>query len=336
VSLQLLLSALQAGDIDQLPAGDAVAQTAAAEQAVGVGWLTGESTVRIAGDDRAAFLHRLLTADLSTLSPDQGRRSLLLDTRGKIVADVDLWGGAKAWRAVVDRRVRGAFVDQLKRYVLRADVALEPTDEVLLVILGAGASSLLERVGAAPPTVKYGAASARIGGVSVWLQRSDRIPWGVRVVVPERAAEVVEVLAAADPGLEVLGPAALESLRVRAGVPGVDRELTGNEFPQEVGLEGAVSFDKGCYLGQETVARIHYRGHVNRRMCGLSFSAPVGVPAGLRSDSASAGEITSLTDSGGALAGLGFVRREHSEMGNELRVEGTEGTIATVRELPLG
>ena len=162
--------------------------------------------------------------------------------------------------------------------------------------------------------------------------RSDRMPWATQLLTSEPAA-VIEGLREADPELCPLGPAAQEALRIEAGVPRAGAEFTGAEFPQEARLESAVSFDKGCYLGQETVARIHYRGHVNRLLTRLALDGDVACPAELEVDGRRVGRVTSSTQLGGHAA-LGYVRREQAEAGQQLQVVGWPGVTATVLPVP--
>lgn len=327
-----LLAALDGGaaQLDEDPG----AQLAAARTGVAIAWLGDEAFLGIGGEDRASFLHRILTADLASLVPGRGRRTLLLDNRGRVLADIDLWGGADGWLAVLDRTARDETVATLERFILRADVTVEPLERTALAVAGPAASALLEHAGLRVPAEPYDAHEGTIAGAPILLVRSARVPWAFEMITEGAPRQIVEGLLGIEPGLGLLGPVALEALRIEAGVPRPGRELTGAEFPQEAGLEASISFDKGCYLGQETVARIHYRGHVNRLLCGLALDGPVPAPVALQADGREVGRITSETDVEGHRA-LGYVRREHAETGRRLAVEGTD-VIATVRTLHAG
>jgi len=335
VSSETLLAALNGREPGRLDE-DPVAQLARAETGVAIGWLDREAFLAFAGADRGAFLHRLLTADLALLDANRGRRSLLLDTKGKIVADLDIWGGEPTWMGVIDRDLQTLVVEQLRRYVLRADVTIEAGEQTALALVGPGSDALLQAVGAASPEGPYLSVESTIAGVRVRVLRSDRVPWGCVLVAEEGVAAVIAALYMAAPGLGTLGPTAQETLRVRAGVPRVGHELTGAEFPQEAGLDGAVSFEKGCYLGQETVARIHYRGHVNRQLCRLRLSGAVQVPAALEVDGREVGQLTSVVADGDDAKGLGYVRREQAIPEQSLRVAGHDEILAGVESLARG
>jgi folate-binding protein YgfZ len=168
----------------------------------------------------------------------------------------------------------------------------------------------------------------------VTIRTTARVPWGVVLHFEGSPGASIDALEAAAPELCLLGPIAQEVLRIESGVPRAGRELTGDEFPQEARLEEAVSFEKGCYLGQETVARIHYRGHVNRLLCRLELDGEVETPVALELDGREVGSVTSA--SAAARAALGYVRREHAEPGNRLGIAGQERAFATVREFSAG
>jgi folate-binding protein YgfZ len=129
---------------------------------------------------------------------------------------------------------------------------------------------------------------------------------------------------------------AVEVVRVEAGAPRFGAEFGPDHFPQETGLEDAVSYTKGCYLGQEVIARIHYRGGVNRRLCGLEFGgAPPLAGTELGFEGRPAGTIgTALwSPTLGRAVGLALLHRRAAATGTLLAV--ATGGVATVRDLPL-
>jgi folate-binding protein YgfZ len=125
-------------------------------------------------------------------------------------------------------------------------------------------------------------------------------------------------------------------LRVEAGVTGFGREINGEEFPQEARLDEAVDYEKGCYLGQETVARIHYRGQVNRLLSGLRSEMLLTAGAKLISSDKAVGQVTSAVVSPrlGPIA-LGYVRRQESEAGAALEVRADGADLGTARVVSL-
>ena len=183
-----------------------------------------------------------------------------------------------------------------------------------------------------PEPVHGGPAPAEDGLVPPYRSHSG----AYLVIVPaEQLPGVWRTLREA--GLRPCGQRALELLRIEAGWPRYGRDLSEDNLPQEVGRDRlAISFTKGCYLGQETVARIDSRGHVNRLLTGLVFASPEVPKSGmeLRAGSAVVGEVTSaaFSPTRNAAVALGYVRRGHNEPGSVL--ESAAGS-ATVVSLPM-
>ncbi len=297
--------------------GDPAAELRAVRESVGLLWQPWRAYLRVGGDERLTFLHRLLTANVEVLQPGDGAASLLLDNRGKVQASLDLWIEDDAVLIGTDISVAAAVVDGLRRFVLRSAVHIDPSPLISLALLG-------------PDHGRVSAAS-EVDAVALVL-RTRRLPDGIELAVPESEVRELWPALLSQPVLPV-GRAAAEVLRVEAGVPAHGAELTGNELPQEARLESAVDFEKGCYLGQETVARIHYRGHVNRVLSGLRFVASAGSGAALSGAGRAVGSVTSsvTSDLHGPI-GLGYVRREHADPGATVRLE--DGSEVEVCRLP--
>jgi folate-binding protein YgfZ len=188
--------------------------------------------------------------------------------------------------------------------------------------------------------VSHAHVTLAVAGVTVRAQRASEVRGtGVVLHVPTSSvAAVWEALVAR--GARPCGLEALEARRVEVGVPRIGLDMDGGTLALEVPVEEAISTRKGCYLGQEVVARGTARGHVNRRLVGLMLEGPVPpVGALLVRDGAECGRLTSVARSfatGGHVA-LGFVRREHWEPGTQLGVRhGHAVTLARVATLPLG
>ena len=301
----------------------------------------GFRTVVVArGEDRAAFLHGMLTNDVAGLAPGDGCPALLLTIQGRVTADVRVAATADAMLLDVDVRARMAFVEALEKLIIADDVELaEPPEPVALIGLD---GPLAERVlsGTAAERLRSHAHSLiDVAGVQVRAQRASEVrgPGFVLHVPRARAAAVWDALA--ERGARPCGMEALEGRRVEVGVPRIGLDMDSSTLALEVPVEEAISSTKGCYLGQEVVARGTARGHVNRRLVGLRLEgpeAPGGTP--LVRDGKEAGRLTSVARAFGAggMAALGFVRREWWEPGTELMVRhGHAVTVARVAALPL-
>ena len=230
----------------------------------------------------------------------------------------------------------GAIADHLKKYVLADRVEIRPlADMVPVSLVGPGSAAVL---GADLPGEAWAHAHHLVQGIDVRLQRGGpAVPWDSTLWVAAAAApHLIESLAALD-GVRRVGFDALEALRVERGIPRFGCDYGPENFPQETGLEEAVSYTKGCYLGQEVVARIHYRGGVQKMLRGLVFAGERAPEPGaaLLVDGREAGTIGSVVRSPGLdrMVGLAILHRRAAAAGTRLEVAG--GGTAEVRELPL-
>jgi folate-binding protein YgfZ len=299
--------------------------------------------VSVEGEGRVSFLQGMLSNEIQALAAGHGCRALLLDNKGKVQADLDLWVEIEAIILACDAAVAENVLAGLRKYVLATPVQFRELDDEQGVVglVGPGAVALLEGIGIqVPPDTSHGHIRAFVAGVDVRLARTTALAAeGFEIHLPREAhADVATALRkAGDGNLLDVGSEAAEVLRVEAGLPREGSELTGEQFPQEVRLDDAISYDKGCYLGQETVARIHYRGNVNRLLVGLRFREPVARGDSLFAQEKEIGEVTSVAVSPrlGPI-GLGYVRRELAAAGTELALQTGDGEplTAEVADLP--
>lgn len=299
----------------------------------------------LTGADRARFLHGQATCDVKDLAPGAGTFGLLTTLKGRV--EVEMTVLVLEDRLLLDLPPgQGEPVEsRLAKYVIADDVAFDGHDRAPLSLLGPEAETVLSSlVDGDLPGDAFRHLPATIGGSEVRVVREQSL--GLTPVFsvwagPEDAEAVVSALA--DAGAVPVGWRAFERKRVEAGRPlwGVDFGL--DAFPQEAippgsAMEAAVNYAKGCYLGQEVVARIHYRGGVKRHMRGLVFDRPVeGAGAVLRLDVKEVGRATSVARSRrfGRTLGLGIVH-DRAEPGASVEVldGGTVVAHALVVELP--
>ena len=289
------------------------------------------------GPDRVSFLQGMLTNDVAGLGPGGGCPALLLTIQGRVTADLRVAACTDLFVLDVDVRARGAFLYALRTLIIADDVELVDPSEpcALLGLEGPGAEALLP----GPALPPYAHTEAVVGGVRVRVQRASDVrgPGFVIHVPADRVATVWDALAAA--GARPCGMEALEGRRVELGIPRLGLDMDGTTLALEVPVSGAISATKGCYLGQEVVARGTARGHVNRTLTGLVLEGPeppVGAP--LVRDGKECGRLTSVACvfGRGGLGALGLVRREQCAPGTELAVRhGHAVTVARVAPLPL-
>jgi folate-binding protein YgfZ len=320
--------------------GDPEAEYAALTHGTAVLDLGFRTPVRATGPDCVPFLQGMLTNDVATLAPGGGCPALLLTIQGRVTADVRVAALSDALVLDVDVRARDAFVHALEQLLVADDVELsapaEPT--ALIAVDGPGAAATLATP-AAVELAPFAHVEASVAGVPVRVVRASEVRGAGYVLhVPAgQVAAVWDALVAA--GARPCGMDALEGRRVEVGVPRIGLDMGEKTLALEVPVEDAISITKGCYLGQEVVARGTARGHVNRRLEPLVLTGPAPEPgATLVRDGKDVGLLTTVARAFGAgtLAALGFVRREHWAVGTELSVRGGHAvTIARVATWPL-
>lgn len=317
---------------------DVEAEYAALREGAALVDLGFRTVVAVRGADRVSFLHGMLTNDVASLGTGAGCPALLLTIQGRVTADVRVAVLEDVILLDVDVRARAALLDALDKLLIADDVELgaPETPLALLGIEGPGAARLLPGAAVLDP---YAHVPLTVAGVPVRAQRASEVagPGYVLHVPAARAAAVWDALAAA--GARPCGMEALEGRRVEAGIPRIGLDMDGSTLALEVPVEDALSATKGCYLGQEVVARGTARGHVNRRLVGLRLDRSAPAPGSpLLRDDKEVGRLTSVARAFalGEFAALGLVRRECWEPGTQLHVrQGQTATPARVAALPL-
>jgi folate-binding protein YgfZ len=278
----------------------------------------------VRGADAADYLQGQLTNDLEGLAPEQGCYAALLDRKGHMQADMRVLRTEDGVWIDMEPDALGVVLRHLSMYKIGREVELadESGDWAILSLIGPAARSALDLE---PPGEEHAFVEGEHG-----LYVATHL--GVDVICPAADADAVRLAL----GLDPVSDEAAECLRVEAGRPRFGVDFDTETIPEEAGLnERAVSFTKGCYVGQETVARLHYKGKPNRHLRGLSLSdeAPPGTELWLGERSVGRLGSVAVSPVHGPIA-LAVVRREAGP-GDELRV-GDTGASATVVELPFG
>lgn len=309
--------------------GDPRAEYEAVRQAVGLIDLSHQGKVRFSGADRVDFLNRMLSNDVKNLPVGRGCRAFLLNSKGHVVSYHVLYARADELLAETDPAMASAMIEMLGRYVVADDVTIEDISDAwgLLSLQGPKASAALaDLLGGDPPALEplQHAERQAAGGPVRIVSRSRTGETGYDLWAPaDRLPALWEAAAKAGGrhGLRPVGVGALEVLRIEAGEARA-ADVGGDLLALETGLEHAISFTKGCYIGQEFVVRVAHRGHVNRRLSGLVLNGDRVPPAGSRVAAAGkeVGWITSaaLSPALGRAIALGYVRREHNAPGSKV------------------
>ncbi len=328
----------------EMPAhyGDMEAEYWAAREGTGLRDASHWSRLLFSGQDHLDFLHRMTTNHFKELQPNAGLEAIFPDNRGRILELGTFYRAGETTLAVLSPLGREKIPAWLDRYIFAEKIAIEDiTQETAMIeVAGPGAAALVQKdldkdLGAVAEHHLLGDP----GGGEVWLARLDRFGHpGLRAIGPvEQIRALGEKLR--EGGAHPLGEAAWEILRVEEGLALYGRELTEEHNPWEAGQSAgrAIHLNKGCYIGQEVIARLDTYDKVKQRLMGLELPDGPLPPAGalLRSGNAEAGRLTSAVYSPGLERNLAlaYVRRDHWDPGTPLQVEGLEGA-ARVVELP--
>jgi folate-binding protein YgfZ len=302
----------------------------------------------LTGAEAAEYLQGQLTNDIEGLEPGEGCYAALLDRKGHMQSDMRILncsgaplpgisgerrtgteGEEEIW-VDVEASALAATRRHLEMYKIGREVEIEDVgaSRALLSLIGPRSAE----IAGSPPLPEHSCESLSVGG-SECLAVGTAL--GIDLIVPSGDAERLRAALSQAGAVEVC-PEAAEILRIEAGTPRFGAEMDSSTMPAEAGIvDAAVNFEKGCYIGQETVARLHYRGKPNRHLRGLRLSAPAATGAALTLGDKEVGSVggSCVSPVHGPIA-LAILRRE-AEPGAELAV-GEDGVTARVVDLPFG
>lgn len=286
----------------------------AARAGLAVGPSVARAFLRVTGADAQDFLHRMSTQDLARLRPGESAYCAFLNPKGHLLGEGHLLVREDGLLLALDPAACDATRAHLEHLVIMDDVTFEELSPSLrsLPIFGptAGAASA-----AAPGPTPLRVPTGRRGApcVELWLSGPEA----------ERAREA---LVAA--GAVALSDEDLEVLRVLGGVARFGADMDATRLPMEAGLtREAISFEKGCYVGQETVMRATARGHLTRGLVQLALPPGTGRDAVLTADGKEVGVVTSAVDGPDGRVGLGYVKRGWWQEGTRLATAGGEAVV---------
>ena len=285
----------------------------------------------LTGDQAAELLNGQVTNDVAALEPGTGQYAAFLTPKGKMLGDLRILRTERELHLDCERASLQGLFDLLRRGAIgwQAELHKRTVQEALLSLVGprARAVASLDDL----PAEEHACLEGAVGGVAVLAAATDL---GVDLFCTAGDAAALKAALVEDGAVEV-PEAAAEVVRVESGRPRYGVDVDDSTIPQEAGLNArAVSFTKGCYVGQETVARLHWRGKPNRHLRGLRLSGP-GAASGdalVTSEGREVGRLGSVVMSPrlGPI-GLALVRREVA-VGDSVRVG--DSLAAEVVELP--
>jgi folate-binding protein YgfZ len=285
----------------------------------------------LSGSEAAEYLQGQLTNDIEALAPGEGCYAALLDRKGHMQADMRVLrlGAGEVWIDTEAEALEAAR-RHLEMYKIGRAVEIEDVTakRAILSLIGPRSAELA----ASPPLPEHACEQLAVGTANCLAVGTAL---GIDLIFASGDAERLRATLSRAGAVEV-GPEAVEIIRIEAGTPRFGAEMDAATMPAEAGIvPAAVSFEKGCYIGQETVARLHYRGKPNRHLRGLRLSAAAPPGTTLRLGEKEVGRVggSCVSPVHGPIA-LAILRRE-AEPGSEL-VAGEDGVTARVVDLPFG
>jgi folate-binding protein YgfZ len=301
----------------------------------------------VAGKDRAAYLQGLLTNDIQALTPGTGCYAAWLTPQGRMITDLHVLESGDMILLDVPADLVETLVQRLDQFLFSEDVQLASLGGQLrgIWVHGPAAARSLSRLIVDAPAFDtwsdYQHARLDVGGGAVVIARIDQlgVPGFCAYVAADRAEAFTAALVAN--GAVHVSQAAIDALRIQAGYPVFGVDMTEDTIPLEAGIETrAISFTKGCYVGQEIVIRVLHRGggRVAKKLVGLQIDGiPPSHGAEIVSGDRKVGVVTSaaLSPALGAIA-LGYVHRDFTSPGTAVTIVGAAGAQpATVTDRPM-
>jgi folate-binding protein YgfZ len=294
------------------------------------------------GKDRQDLLHRISTNEIKSLRPGQGNLTVLLNPRGRIVDLIQAVAGEEEMTLLTSAGSGEKVRAWIESFVFREEVEVADSTHGSIGLFGPQAPRILEDLTGEKKLEELPRAwqrAARLSGSPIRILRTFPLAGsGFLLLAPAEAMpDLWNALRVA--GAVPSGAQALERLRVEAGVPALGRELSEDFNPWEAGLDQAISLTKGCYTGQEVVARLHTYKKVQRRIAGLILEAQAPPPTGAQvlQDERALGQVTSgahAPNQDNAIA-LAYLALPHPGESQTLEVEDHGSrTKARLRSLP--
>jgi aminomethyltransferase len=300
---------------------------------VGIVDLSHRGKLRLSGKEHVKFLQGMLTNDLNKLEEGKGLYATLLTVKGRVISDMNVYREKESTLLDLEPGLNEKVREHLLKFRLSYRVNIEDITEslALLSIHGPNSKKLLQKTFSEdiPELNEYSFFTKEINGFRIMVVRVNRTgEEGYDIFIPPDSAKALwESLTekGQEVGLKPVGLLAMETLRIEAGIPKYGVDISENTIPIEAGLWNALSFEKGCYVGQEVIARIKWRGHVNWHLVGFeieSESLPVKDDKIIH-DGREIGYTTSSTFSPALkrVIALGYIRREFKEPGTKVLVK---------------
>ena len=315
---------------------------------VGVLDLCNRSLLSFTGEDRVSFLQGMVSNDVTTLSPGHGIAAVIADVQGKILGDINILCTEEAFILYLTDFLKNQILDHLNHYLIADDVKITDitSKHGILSLQGLQSKNMLQALleDGDLPSDELSHEQVSLDSVQVRIIRTSHTEApGFDLWVPaHHLATVAESLQKKGQPFSAqwVGTEAQEILRIELGIPRYGIDMNEQNLVLETGLEEhAVSFNKGCYLGQAVIERIHSRGHVNKKFTGLILEGKEAPHSGdkRKADNKEIGKVTSSTLSPrlDRPVALAYVHRDYLVPGTVLNVQsGNQAIPAVVSSLP--
>ena len=287
--------------------------------------LSSRGRIRVSGSEATMFLNGLITNDAKTLAENRWMPAAFPTVQGRLIGAVRVMRGKNSFLLDTDAESHEAVLKTISRFTLAGDfhVSDVTAETSLFSVQGKRATGIVEKVfeTSVSDLPRNGAIELPITIIRATHTAED----GFDVVIDSgRASQIREALINA--GAQPVGADTFEVLRIEAGIARYGRDMDETHIVTETNLDDAVSYTKGCYVGQEIIVRIKHRGHVAKKLTGLRFETDGPIKSGTNIKS------TAFSPTLGKTIGLGYVRYEQLAAGTNVTAD--EGIAATVTELP--
>jgi hypothetical protein len=291
--------------------------------------------LRLGGGDRLRFLHNQTTNAIQSLQAGQGCETVFVTSTGRTIDLVTVLVTENELLLLISSNRRQQLLDWMDRYLFPMD-KVELGDlsgqYAIFTLIGDKSRNFLEALALESITDRPDGfhAPVQLAGIDCRVVAGTGLAIaGCTLLVPVEGAVVVWS-ALVESGATAIGDRGWEFLRIRQGRPVPDRELTEDYNPLEAGLWKAISFDKGCYIGQETIARLNTYKGVKTRLWGIALDRPVEPNTPLTLDGEKVGILTSCTETADGAIGLGYLRTKAGGEGLRVSVGEASGEIVAV------
>ena len=288
--------------------------------------------IRVSDDDRIRFLHNQTTNDFQSLKPGQGCDTVMVTSTARTIDLATAYILEDAVLLLVSPNRREFIMQWLDKYIFFADkvqLADVTNETATFNIIGSQSDTIIKKLGAeAIIGQPYGTHQLFEGGVRVAVGSGLALPGYTLILPASLKATVWEKIVEA--GAQEMSDRAFDVLRILQGRPAPEHELTDDYNPLEAGLWHTISFSKGCYIGQETIARLNTYKGVKQHLWGIRLNAPAEIQSAIAVGDEKVGKLTSYTETADGYFGLGYIRTKAGGVGLKVQVGETEGEIVEI------